>query len=158
MSHFSRSRTRKFLYQMLYASSYGKIEIESFKESFFSWVFDTQLDDQYLQEMYKIIEENELFLIEIIKKYAPKFDVENMDLSYVLPIFIGASEILFLQEEIPVKVSINESVEIAKVYGDDSSRKMVNGVLNNIYKDLPLLQEQVKTFDKQQFTTIFFKK
>jgi transcription termination factor NusB len=32
----------------------------------------------------------------------------------------------FLTEEIPGKVSINEAVEIAKVYGDDSSKKIVN--------------------------------
>ena len=50
----------------------------------------------------------------------------------MLPIFIGACEMLFLKEEIPAKVSMNEAIEIAKVYGDDSSKKIVNGVLNKL--------------------------
>jgi hypothetical protein len=38
--------------------------------------------------MFDLIIKNEQFLIEIVKTYAPKFDIEDMDLSYVLPIFI----------------------------------------------------------------------
>jgi transcription termination factor NusB len=66
--------------------------------------------------MFEKILAKESFFIHIIQKYAPKFQVENMDLSYVLPIFIGACEMLFLKEEIPAKVSMNEAIEIAKVY------------------------------------------
>jgi len=32
----------------------------------------------------------------------------------------------FLLEEIPAKVSINEAVELAKMYADDSSKRIVN--------------------------------
>jgi hypothetical protein len=38
--------------------------------------------------MNKLIIEKESFLISLIKRFAPKFDVENMDLSYVIPIYI----------------------------------------------------------------------
>lgn len=34
----------------------------------------------------------------------------------------------------PVGVAINESVELAKVYGDEKSGKFVNGVLSKLYK------------------------
>ena len=43
---------------------------------------------------------------------------------------------LHLREEIPMKVSINEAVEMAKVYSTDSSKKIVNGILNNFYNDI----------------------
>lgn len=158
MSNFSRARTRKFLYQMLYASTFSKVEWDSFRESFFSWIFESNIDEEYLKTMYDLIIENEEFLIDIIKTYAPKFDIENMDLSYILPILIWATEILILPEEIPVKVSINEAVEISKVYWDDSSRKMVNWVLNKVYTDVISLQEKHKSFSPKEDTKKFFKK
>ena len=37
---------------------------------------------------------------------------------------------------IPVKVSINEYVEISKEYSSPNSSTFVNGVINNIYKNL----------------------
>jgi N utilization substance protein B len=106
--------------------------------------------------MFESIIKNEEFLIEVLTMYAPKFDIENMDLSYVLPIFIGTTEILIFPEEIPVKVSINEAVEISKIYGDDSSRKMVNGVLNNVLKNEEQLINKFKLFKSTTYKNIFF--
>lgn len=157
-NNFSRSRTRKFLYQMLYASTFSKIDDLTFRQSFFSWVFDSNIDEDYLKEMFDLIIKNEQFLVEIIKMYAPKFEVENMDLSYVLPIFIGATEILLFSWEIPVKVSINEAVEISKIYWDDSSRKLVNWVLNNVINNLDYLNKKLSDFKNSETSFKFFKK
>jgi len=44
---------------------------------------------------------------------------------------LAAYEILFLAE-IPASVSINEAVEMAKVYGGEDSSKFVNGVLGRL--------------------------
>ncbi|MDP5039101.1 MAG: transcription antitermination protein NusB [Candidatus Gracilibacteria bacterium] len=146
MSNYSRSRTRKFLYQLLFATTFNSVDVEGFKESFYSGVFESNIDEEYLSKMYEIILNNESFLIEILKRFAPKFDIKNMEYSYVLPIYIGISEILYYPEEIPVKVSINEAVEIAKVYGDDSSRKFVNGVLYTFSNEVDSLIEESKDF------------
>jgi len=157
MSKISRSRTRKYLYQILYASVFNEINKSDFKDSFFSWKFESELDEKYLNEMLLLVREKEPFLIEILKLYAPKFNVKNMDLEYVLPIFIWATEMLFYSEEIPAKVSINEAIEIAKIYSDDSARKIVNWVLNSILRDLEKLQEQFKTFNPTSNNYSYFK-
>lgn len=158
MSHYSRARTRKFLYQMLYAGTFSKVEDTSFKESFFSWVFNSELDEEYLKIMYTLILENQSFLIHTVGKYAPKFEVENIDLSSLIPIFIWVTEMLLLPEEIPAKVSINEAVEISKVYGDDSARKMVNWVLNKVLGDIDTLKGELENFNTETSTKIIFKK
>lgn len=44
---------------------------------------------------------------------------------------------LYYQPDVPVKVAINEAVEIAKRFGGESSGKFVNGVLGTISKELP---------------------
>jgi len=121
-------------------------------------VFQSELDNAYLNEMFEIIIKKESFLIMLVQKYAPKFDINDMDLSFILPVFIGTCEMLFYSEEIPVKVSVNEAVEIAKTYGDDSSKKMVNGVLHNIIQNLDTIKPQAESFDyNAPFRQIFNK-
>lgn len=44
---------------------------------------------------------------------------------------IATYEIKYI-EDIPIKVSINEAVDIAKLYGDEKSSKFVNGVLSKL--------------------------
>lgn len=38
------------------------------------------------------------------------------------------------EEDVPIRVSINEAVEIANTFGDNNSGKFVNGVLSKIIK------------------------
>lgn len=44
---------------------------------------------------------------------------------------ISVAEILY-REDIPLSVSINEAVELAKKYSDDKSAKFINGLLGNL--------------------------
>jgi hypothetical protein len=86
--------------------------------------------------------------------YAPKFEPENMSLTYVIPIFIWATEMLYFSEEIPAKVSMNEAIEIAKVYWEDSAKKIVNWVLNKLYKEYDEIKEKLDNLeikDKHSF-------
>ena len=47
---------------------------------------------------------------------------------------IASYEILFC-EDIPDKVSVNEAVEIAKIYSTDNSPSFINGVLAGVIRD-----------------------
>jgi transcription termination factor NusB len=66
--------------------------------------------------MLDIIIKNEAFFISLVEKYSPKFDPSKMNIMYILPMYIGLAEMFYLTEEIPAKVSINESVEVAKAF------------------------------------------
>jgi transcription termination factor NusB len=74
------------------------------------------MDKVYYNEMSELIPKNESFYLEVLSKYAPKFELSSMNIMYVLPIFIGLAEMFHLTEEIPAKVSINEAVEMAKAF------------------------------------------
>jgi transcription termination factor NusB len=74
------------------------------------------MDKVYYTEMSDIIIRNENFFIQILEKYAPKFNISQMNTMYILPVYIGLAEIFYLTEEIPIKVSMNESIEIAKAF------------------------------------------
>jgi len=63
----------------------------------------------------------------------------------------------FLKEEIPAKVSINEAIEIAKVYGDNSAKKIVNGVLNKILENYDAVKKEVEE-NKENVDVSLFKR
>jgi transcription antitermination factor NusB len=48
---------------------------------------------------------------------------------------LGTFEILAMKD-IPPKVSIDEAVELGKMYGTEDSGSFINGVLDNIYNNL----------------------
>lgn len=135
-NQFNRKKTRKLLFQKLYAQCFNHHDEALFEESFIQDVFTFSIDRDYLNKMQKVITYNEAFFIKIIKMYSPRFSVSSMSLSFTIPVYVALAEMFFLEEEIPAKVSVNEGVEIAKVYGDDSSKKIVNGVLNKVLVNL----------------------
>ncbi len=132
----SRKKTRKYLLQKLYARIYGEIQEARFHESFFEGILTFDTDGDYLEEMTQIILEKQSELLSIISTYAPKFDVDTMLKTNILAMCIAIAEMLYLKEEIPAKVSINEWIDLAKYFGDSTSKNIVNGILNAFYENI----------------------
>lgn len=136
MSQNNRKKTRKFLMQKLYARIYGEVDTGLFYDSYFEWILDFDIDREYLDEMFELVIENQEEVVAIIKKYAPKFDLETMLKTNILAMGICITELLYLKEEIPTKVSINEAIELSKYFWDDSCKKIVNGILNAFLENI----------------------
>ncbi len=66
-----------------------------------------------------------------IQRFAPAWPVEQISLVDRNILRLAIFEIL-LDNKVPVKVAINEAVELAKMFGSDNSPKFVNGVLGAI--------------------------
>lgn len=67
----------------------------------------------------------------LIERYTDNWALERMPLLDRNMIRIGIYEMLY-ESDIPHSVSINEAIELAKVYGTPDSSKFVNGVLGKI--------------------------
>ncbi len=74
-------------------------------------------------------------LDELIKDKVDNWDLSRIALIDRILLRVGICEILYFPD-IPPKVSINESIEIAKVYSTSSSGKFINGILDAILADL----------------------
>ncbi len=73
----------------------------------------------------------------IITKAAPDWPLERIAPIDRNILRIGLYELLFADRaQVPPKVAINEAIELAKIFGGDSSGRFVNGVLGAIYKEL----------------------
>ena len=68
----------------------------------------------------------------IIARYAPEWPVEQIPIvdRNILSMALYELE----NENTPVKVVINEAVEVAKTYGGDNSPRFVNGVLGSVVR------------------------
>ncbi len=69
-----------------------------------------------------------------IEHFAPAFPVEQMSIIDKTILRLAIFEILF-NNKTPFKVIINEAVEIAKIFGSDSSPRLINGVLGSIISE-----------------------
>jgi transcription antitermination protein NusB len=72
---------------------------------------------------------------ELIKPKLKNWDEDRIAEMDMLLIKLGLTEFLYL-EDIPVKVTINEYLEIAKLYSTPQSKDFINGILDSILKDL----------------------
>lgn len=66
-----------------------------------------------------------------IKNLAPAWPIEQIPVIDRNILRLAIFEIL-LDNKVPVKVAINEAVELAKAFGSDNSARFVNGVLGSV--------------------------
>ena len=66
-----------------------------------------------------------------IQRFAPTWPVEQIPVVDRNILRLAIFEVL-LDNKVPVKVAINEAVELARTFGSDSSPKFVNGVLGSV--------------------------
>jgi transcription antitermination protein NusB len=78
----------------------------------------------------------------LISQYAPEWPLEQMAVIDRNILRIAIFEFL-IDAETPVKVAINEAVELAKTYGSDSAPRFINGVLGTLADNIPQLKEQL---------------
>jgi N utilization substance protein B len=73
----------------------------------------------------------------IITKAAPDWPLERIAPIDRNILRIGLYELLFSDRaQVPPKVAINEAIELAKIFGGDSSGRFINGVLGAVYKEM----------------------
>ncbi|HUC88568.1 MAG TPA: transcription antitermination factor NusB [Candidatus Paceibacterota bacterium] len=100
--------------------------------------FGPGLDDsQFMQELFLGIIKKKPIIDEIIEKAAPDWPIDKISIVDRNILRIGLYELLFGDhKEVPPKVAINESIELAKSFGGENSSKFINGVLGGVYKEI----------------------
>jgi N utilization substance protein B len=93
------------------------------------------------------VTDKEEFCTELIAPKLNNWDKERVAMIDMLLLRMGVCEFLYFPT-IPTKVTINEYIDIAKQYSTPQSGQFVNGVLDNILKDLVKENKVVKT-DRQ---------
>lgn len=123
-----RRNARVLVLQELFATGFIE-KSKSFADTFYKGI---KFDKEKYTKLKETIDGNTEHIDSLISKYAkerPIIDINPIDLN-ILRIVIAEG---FIGKITPPKVAINEAVELAKIFGSDSSYKFINGVLGALY-------------------------
>jgi len=144
-----RTRSREFALQVLYEIDVASPSLKDALQDFWLDRSDLALSNSEKEAVEKDKTEPEIreyteHLVEgtldklatidpTIERYAENWEMHRMACVDRNILRLAAYEMLFV-DEIPLKVAINEAVELAKRYGEADSSKFVNGILDRIAK------------------------
>jgi N utilization substance protein B len=95
---------------------------------------DKELSEQnntFIRQQVSGVINNKQKLDENIKRFAPTWPVNQLPTVERNILRLAIFELL-IDNKVPISVSINEAVELAKKFGSDSSARFVNGVLSSV--------------------------
>ena len=72
---------------------------------------------------------------ELIKKHAQNWDFDRIAMLDIILMRLAVAELMSCSD-IPIKVTINEVIELAKRYSTDKSGTFINGILDAIIEEL----------------------
>ena len=126
----SRSELRKKIMTILYQiNMYKSNKIEYNVDDILKEVLE--IDNEFVKEVvYGVITyQNEIN--ELANKYLDGWSIDRLGNTDKAILQMCIYELVYTKT--PDIVCINEAVELAKIYSDDSVRKMINGVMDKIY-------------------------
>tara|TARA_E500000331_G_scaffold357248_1_gene418237 strand:- start:10439 stop:10870 length:432 start_codon:yes stop_codon:yes gene_type:complete len=89
-----------------------------------------KVDKKYFDDLFTSIIKDQEYLNNLINKNSSR-DVRNIDMVGKAILFIGIEE-LKIKKDVPLRVVINEAIELAKKYGAEESYKFINAVLDKV--------------------------
>ncbi|MET6996186.1 transcription antitermination factor NusB [Chitinophaga defluvii] len=89
----------------------------------------------YARELLLTVIDKKTYCLELITPKLQNWDPERIASVDMLLMEMGVCEFLYFPT-IPTKVTINEYIDLAKAYSTPQSGQFVNGILDNILKDL----------------------
>ena len=91
--------------------------------------------EQFAKDLLQTVLDKTPYLQELIVPKLKNWDPDRIALLDMILMKMGVAEFLYF-ETIPPKVTINEYIDLAKEYSTQQSGQFVNGILDNIHKDL----------------------
>lgn len=128
----NRSELRKQAMTILYQIEiYQKNNIEYDVSEVMNEVCD--IENEFVKELVFGVITYLKEIDEVANKYLDGWTIDRLGNTDKAILRIGIFELIYT--DTPDVVAINEAVELAKIYCDDDVRKMINGVLDNVYKN-----------------------
>lgn len=89
----------------------------------------------YAHDLLKTVLQREEYMMELIKPRLVNWESDRIPVVDLLLLQMGVCEFLYFPT-IPTRVTINEYIEVSKIYSTPQSGQFINGVLDNILKTL----------------------
>ena len=134
----NRTAIRESTFKLLYSS---EIQKDMSEEQIEIFIESNEITDEnqksYIINAFKVIEKNKNEILELIEKNLR----QNWTITRISKIDISILKLAIyemLYTDVPYKVAINEAIELAKKYGEDTSKSFINGILASVVKEKKL--------------------
>jgi N utilization substance protein B len=114
-----------------YIEGFEKNSIRPFTDAIVYW----QKEHPFAFELLRKTFEHDIEITEVIRPFLKNWDVERVAVIDLLILKLATCELLYMPT-IPVKVTINEYIDISKLYSTPKSKDFVNGVLDSAKNQL----------------------
>ena len=148
-----RRKSRELAFQTLYAlfmqEEIGELEeerIEALKKELISDRNVKKSVVQYAESLFTITKENSLEINKILSETADNWDVERFSKVDKSLLHLAVAELLYFPE-VPVKVVINEALEMARSFSSDESVSFINGILDSVRRKY-VTKKEIEKADK----------
>jgi len=140
MASNARRKARIAVLQALYESDISHHDAGRALERL---IVEEHLNEQqaaFARELLRGVLEHRQALDDVIGQAATQWPVEQLSAIDRNVLRLAIREIL-MNNGAPIRAAINEAVELAKIYGSDSSPRFVNGVLGSVSMSLAAQRE-----------------
>lgn len=127
-----RKKARDNAFKCLYQLGFDfDLKLESVLEYSYEENLSTEEEKEYISSLLKGVIANIDAIDEEILKNLKDWSIDRIAKIDLAILRLAIYEIKYV-ENIPVKVSVNEAVELAKMYGNETSANFVNGLLAKV--------------------------
>ena len=126
-----RHNARKIALTTLFCWMFNEPELESCIIMSKELLEEDAIDEELSKKIINTVQNNVGEIDKIVEKSAPEWPIDKISKIDLIILRIAIAEMLF-GIKTPTKVVIDEAVELAKGFGNETSSKFVNGVLGSV--------------------------
>mgnify|MGYP001408188229 CR=1 FL=1 len=131
----SRRQARELAFLVLFQVDLGRVPWEEALKRILAENEELSADARgFLAELVQGAQEHRTEIDRVLTHYSVEWPLVRMASTDRNILRLAVYELLY-RSDIPVEVTVNEAVELAKRYGEDDSGKFVNGVLGTIINE-----------------------
>lgn len=129
----NRRELREHIFKLLFLKEFTEdSEMPQQLELYFEGLAPLHRNDQeYMEKKYALVQEMLPEIDEMLNGAADGWKTTRMSKVDLAILRLAVYEMKY-DEDVPVKVAINEAVELAKMFGGEESSNFINGVLGKL--------------------------
>ncbi|MBK8847712.1 MAG: transcription antitermination factor NusB [Bacteroidetes bacterium] len=105
---------------------------------------ETEEDIDFIRKLFTETIRNDKEFATLISEKTKNWDVDRIAIMDVILLKMALCEVLYMPN-IPIKVSINEYIDISKIYSTPKSNSFINGIIDNLVIELKRQSKITKT-------------
>lgn len=136
-----RTLARETALQILYQLDITRDSVDDVLQQFFQQGAEDEVVRAYAERVVRGTLKHVEDIDRLVSKHTENWNISRMAVVDRNVLRLATYELIYLSEEIPPKVAINEAVNLGKKFSTEESGKFVNGVLDKINHTEARIQE-----------------